>query len=372
MKKLGIRENAPDPVGGRFVRDSDGKIRGPAYEYAAFRIYRALSSLGDEQDAVNDFRDDFSNPAVRLGVTSVQNMPLIAPERFVSILAKAQPPIRVRIIRLLLTDDKRRITEEGVNLPRTPLSNVTVSGTKYILDGNGIVRSSAMRQPYSDAPQTRGWMDFTKKDMEAMLRESLLSGDQLLVHILGDRTVETFLKAMEATGGKAVWAQRRVRIEHGGGITPDFLPRVKALGIVVVPTPFAFGFHDLAVRRVGPVRAGQMQPLRSLLDAGIPVAIGSDGPFNPYRNLMMVTEVSWKPSESLTREQAVIAYTRTAAYAEFAEKDKGTLEPGKFADLAVLSQDIFKVPSADLPKTESLLTVVGGRVVYSAGPLAQR
>jgi predicted amidohydrolase YtcJ len=371
MKKLGIRETEPDPLGGRFERDSGGRLTGPAFEYAAFRIQRALSSVGEEKDAVNSFHK-LSDLAVRLGITSVQDMPLVEPERFVSILAKSQPSIRVRIMRFPPTNDKRRITEEGMNLARAPLPNVTVSGTKYVLDGTPIEWSSAMRQPYSDNPKTRGWMDFTEKEMEGMLRESLKSGDQLLVHIVGDQTVEIFLEAMEATGGKAVWAQRRVRIEHGNGITIDLLPRVKALGIVVGATPVIYGYHDLQVQRLGADRAERMLLLRSLWDAGIPVAIGSDGPFNPFRNLMTVTDIQGRPGESLTREQAVIAYTRTPAYAEFAEKDKGTLERGKLADLAVLSQDVFRVPSADLPKTESLLTLVGGRVVYSAGPLTQK
>jgi predicted amidohydrolase YtcJ len=110
----------------------------------------------------------------------------------------------------------------------------------------------------------------------------------------------------------------------------------------------------------------EMQPLRSLLDAGIPLAFGSDGPNNPYLNIMLASTYPGKPTEAITREQAVIAYTLTSAYAEFAEKVKGSLEPGKFADLAVLSQDIFTIPPQDLPKTESVLTLVGGRVVYDA------
>lgn len=81
---------------------------------------------------------------------------------------------------------------------------------------------------------------------------------------------------------------------------------------------------------------------------------------NPYLNIMFAAYYPGKPNESLTREQAVVAYTRTAAYAEFAEKEKGSLEPGKLADLAVLSQDIFKVPAQEIPKAESLLTIVGG------------
>jgi len=120
------------------------------------------------------------------------------------------------------------------------------------------------------------------------------------------------------------------------------------------------------VKRLGEKRAQEFQPLRSLLEAGIPVAIGSDGPNNPFLNIMLASTYSRHPAEALTREQAVIAYTLTSAYAEFAEEDKGSLEPGKLADLAVLSQDIFKVPAGDLPRTESLMTMVGGSIVYDA------
>ena len=199
-----------------------------------------------------------------------------------------------------------------------------------------------------------------------MLRESLQRDDQLLVHVVGDRTVETFLKAMDATGGKAVWSKRRVRMEHGDGIPQDLVPRVRELGIVVVQNPTHLTLRDLMVRRYGNERANQLQPLRSLFDSGIPLALGSDGPANPYLNIMLATIYPSKPQEAITREQAVTAYTLTSAYAEFAEKDKGSLEPGKLADLAVLSQDIFKVPPDDLPKTESVLTLVNGKIVYDA------
>jgi hypothetical protein len=207
--------------------------------------------------------------------------------------------------------------------------------------------------------------------MEAMLRESLQNNDQLLVHIVGDRTTETFLDAMDRTGGKDVWSNRRVRIEHGDGIMPDLVDRVKTLGVVVVANPTHFTLRELFVRRYGIERTDQMQPLRTLLVAGIPVAIGTDGPNNPYLNIMLASMYPGKPKEALTREQAVTAYTLTAVYAEFAEKDKGSLEPDKFADLAVLSQDIFRVPAEELPKTESILTLVGGKIVYDANVLSE-
>ena len=223
-----------------------------------------------------------------------------------------------------------------------------------------------MRKPYADRPQSSGEADFSQKGMENILRESLQSGDPLMVHAVGDGTIEMFLNAMDATGGEKVWAQRRVRIEHGDGLLPDLVPRAKRLGVIVVQNPTHLTLDELFAKRFGEQRSREIQPLRSLLDAGIPVALGSDGPNNPFLNIMLATVYPRRPTEALTREQAVTAYTLTSAYAEFAEKDKGSLEPGKLADLAVLSQDIFKVPPPDLPRTESVLTIVGGKVVYDS------
>jgi hypothetical protein len=98
------------------------------------------------------------------------------------------------------------------------------------------------------------------------------------------------------------------------------------------------------------------------------LALGSDGPLNPYLNIMFAAIHSERPSEAITREQAVDAYTRGSAFAEFAETEKGTLTPGKLADLAVLSQDIFTVSLPELPKTRSLLTLVGGKVAFADKP----
>src|SRR5207249_7566233 len=118
---------------------------------------------------------------------------------------------------------------------------------------------------------------------------------------------------------------------------------------------------------ISPDVASAAQPLRSLLAAGFPIALGSDGPMNPYLNIMLAVAHPMNPAEALSREQAVLAYTRGSAYAELAERETGTLAPGMLADLAVLSQDIFTVPLGELPKTESVLTLVGGKAIYDAG-----
>jgi hypothetical protein len=167
------------------------------------------------------------------------------------------------------------------------------------------------------------------------------------------------LDAMDASGGPAFWRSRRVRFEHGDSIFPDLYGRIKDHGIVVVQNPS----HFMALGRPDRPAFDLSQPLKSLLAAGIPVALGSDGPTNPYLNILFATIHADHPSERITREQAVIAYTLTSAYAEFMEQDKGSVAVGTLADLAVLSQDIFTVPPPELPKTRAVLTLVGGKIV---------
>lgn len=204
-------------------------------------------------------------------------------------------------------------------------------------------------------------IDVPTSEIAAMLSESLRNEDQLMVHVGGSLATRAMLDAMDAAGGPAVWSSRRVRFEHGDGLLPELIPRAKNLGIVVIVNPTHLEVGQRATRE----NLARLKPFRSLLSAGIPVALGSDGPFNPFLNIMLASTFHDRPSEAVTREQAVIAYTRTAAYSEFMEQ-KGTLEAGKLADLAVLSQNIFSVSTAAMPKTESVLTLVGGKVIYDA------
>jgi predicted amidohydrolase YtcJ len=305
--------------------------------------------------------------ASRYGIASVQHMSMpVSPARLVNLFKQAPTPIRERVMHYMLTDRGESNRERAARLPQRPTPLITVSGTKWVFDGTPIEHTAAFRDPYADLPGTSGQMNFTQAEMESMLRESLRAGQQMVAHIIGDRTTETFLKAMEATGGEAVWGQRRVRIEHGCGLAPDLIARARHLGVVVVIDPSHFVLGDALNERLGGERLHQLEPVRALLDAGIPVALGSDGLLNPYVNIMLATTNPLRPDQALSREEAVTAYTRMSAFAEFAEREKGSLAPGKLADLAVLSQDVFTVPAADLPKTESVLTLVGGKVIYDS------
>ena len=365
LAMIGIRNSQADPLGGRFERSADGRLTGVAREYAALSIARKLADLTGDAAAIDQLREALSQ-ATSFGITSLQDMSnVIEPERTVTLLAKVPTPIRVRVIRMPLTSPSGRDTAEGRSLPRNPDPRVTVSGTKWMLDGTPVERTFEARDerrsgmPFETVFSDFG-LTFPGVEIEKMLRESLQNNDQLAVHTFGHNSAAAMLSAMDATGGPRVWAGRRVRFEHGDGLFPDLIPRVKEMGVIVVQNP-----SHLDVLTIFPgLSLTRAQPLRSLLSAGIPVALGSDGPINPFLNILFASTHPDRPSESITREQAVIAYTLTAAAAEFAEKEKGSLEPGKLADLAVLSQDIFTVPAPGLPKTRSVLTLVGGKVVY--------
>jgi predicted amidohydrolase YtcJ len=367
LSRLEIGERIRDPVGGRFERFPDGRLSGVVREYAVIEMSRRMAALTSDAQAVAQLRESLARLA-KWGVTSIQDLSdSVEPGRTAQRLAKAPTPIRVRVVPMPVTSPAGRDTREGDGLPVHPAPLVTISGRKWFLDG---VWLEFTLDPRNTHPKPSGSMDslvaalpltFPPREMKAMLEESRHSGQQLLVHVAGYPAAKAMLEAMQETGGPEVWARRRVRFEHGDGLFPDLLDATRALGVVVVQNPS----HLMAFP--GGLEKGQ--PLKSLLARGIPLALGSDGPPNPFLNILFATQPSHRPSEAISREEAVTAYTRGSAYAEGAEAEKGTLEPGKLADLAVLSRDIFTVAPSELPGTESVLTLVGGKIVHDAGAL---
>jgi predicted amidohydrolase YtcJ len=366
-----IPDKELDPLGGRFELSADGRLSGVLREYAKFDFDRRVADRVPDSEAVSQLRDTL-NKAAKFGITSLQNMSnIMTPGRCVALLEKIPVTIRVRVMRMPSTAPSGRDTHEGWPTPVATNPLIRVSGTKWMLDGVPVEgtftprdQSAPVGQLFMHLPLT-----FPRTELGSMLQESLRNQDQLLLHVSGRPAPEAMLDAMKAAGGKSVWSERRVRFEHGDGLTPDLFPAVKKMGVVVVQNPAHLDGVDVLPGVGASLVAVKAQPLKSLLDAGIPLALGSDGPMNPYLNIMFASLHPDRPSEAITREQAVIAYTLTSAYAEFAEKEKGSLEPGKLADLAVLSQDIFTVPASDLPKTTSVLTLVGGKVVYDANAI---
>jgi predicted amidohydrolase YtcJ len=362
-------------MGGSYGRVAGSKqIDGRIWEYAQWKPNRSLASQISDDDIVSHLRV-LADEAVRDGITTMQMMAFMPVDRFARLLVKADLPIRVRAIPFSTTSTEGRDLSEIRTMSKLvfPGTKVTVSGIKWIPDGSPIERGAALREPYADRPEWSGKLNFSEADIGLMVKESLTYKQQLILHCAGDRPLDIVLTAMEAMAPSVDWKKKRVRIEHGDGMLHDLIPRASRLGVIVVQNPTHFSLKDLMNNRYGV--GHEFFPLRTLIEAGIPIAFGSDatdgsvGAMNPYLNIMFAATHPVRPSEAITREQAVEAYTRGSAYAEFAEDKKGTIAKGKLADFTVLSQDIFTVPMDELPKTVSLFTVIGGKIVYDANIL---
>lgn len=357
LRLLGVRDDEPDPAGGIFRRmPGSTTISGMAHEYAEFHLRLRISEEVPDAEHLAEF-ERYTKEAASLGITTVQVMVTALPiERSVRLLAPASLPVRLRLI------------DFPAALPAVPSiapeasGLVTVSGIKLVLDGTPVDRRMWLREPYADRP-TRGEANATPEELRRFLERARDAGMQPMVHAVGDAAIDAVLDALEQTGGEA-WRERRPRIEHGDMLGADQYERARRLGVVVVQNPSHFMLPAIMQARVPDSARSRTTAVRSIVDAGIPFALGSDGPPNPFLNLMFAVTNANNPAEALTLEQALRAYTAGSAFAEGREMDKGTIEAGKLADLAVLSQDIFDVPPDALPATTSVMTIVGGQVVH--------
>lgn len=367
LSLIGVTDAVKDPEGGHFGRDAQGRLDGRLEEYADYLSGRLLSSKTEPADIVASYRR-FAAEASRFGITSVQLMGNALPIADVSkYLVEAATPLRWKVFRFPMRESGGDTMDSRSPLPPQPTPLVDVRGMKWILDGTPIERLALMREPYLDSPSERGRLNFSTERIEQFVGWAYGSEDPLAVHAVGDGAIDAYVSAIERAGRPEVWRAKRPRIEHGDLLSADLIARVKALGIVVVQNPLHFMRADLLAARLGPQRMAALQPMKSLLDGGIPLAIGADGPMNPFLNIMAAVSHPANPKEALTREQAVTAYTAGSAFAEFQEQQKGQLAPGMLADLAVLSADLFTVPVPQLPSLQSVWTMVGGKVVHDAG-----
>ena len=248
----------------------------------------------------------------------------------------------------------------------TVLPLATVSGTKWLLEGTPLEQGSAEIEAYPNRPGWHGRINYSMAEIENMCKDALARKDQIHFHINGSMTLGKVLDLMSAMN--IDWKALRPRFEHGDQIdySPEYLAKANALGVIVVQNPTHFA--PSPGMSPGPPLVHGMA-MKTLLKRKIPLAIGSDGPFNPYLNIMLAATHPARPSEAITREEAVIAYTYTAAYAEFEEHNKGTLTVGKVADLAVLSDDIFTIDIQKMLQTRSLLTIVNGQISFDSKTL---
>jgi len=376
MKEIGISETQPDPKGGFYERMPDKKtLTGKAFEKNAYNPhtnYRKVAGMRDEKMLVGELRG-MTQAMLKMGITSYQNMCTGATaEDYIRIWQKAGLPFRLRLIRWGDMNADGSLSIPGKELPKffKQLPLVTVSGTKWLLEGTPLEEGAEQFEAYPNRPNWYGRMNYSVVEIERMCREAIQRKDQLLFHIGGGKSMGRLLDIMERM--KIDWQPLRPRFEHGDEIdySQQYLQKAKRMGVIIVQNPTHFAPIEDFVMPSTPPKHGMA--LKTLINSDIPLAIGSDGPFNPYLNIMFATTHPMRPSEALTREEVVIAYTLTSSFAEFEEQNKGTLTVGKVADLAVLSQNIFLIPIEEMLQTESVLTIINGKIVYDTGLLKVR
>jgi predicted amidohydrolase YtcJ len=249
---------------------------------------------------------------------------------------------------------------------------------KGFMDGSLGSRTAALLAPYSDDPGNSGLARYEQDKLNRMADERVAAGFQIGFHAIGDRAVQMALDAFAAAEAANPQAHNfRFRIEHDQVITPAQFVQYRKLGVISSMQPSHL-LTDLnwAMARLGPERAKTSYPWKEFLDSGVPLAFGTDYPVEPitpfrgvYAAVTRMNEAGTKsyfPEQKLTIEQALAAYTTGSAYAQFAEKEKGTLAPGMLADFVVLDRDLTKVAPPEILKARVLRTVVGGETVYEA------
>jgi predicted amidohydrolase YtcJ len=373
LRLAGISHETRDPEGGTLVRDPWGQPTGILKDNAQELISRVIPEPSREM-TLRAARAALAE-AARRGVTTIQdNSSVDALPTYQELRAKGELTARMYVWRYASALEP--LVKAGV---RTGLGDdwIRLGALKILSDGSMGSGTAAFFEPYSDDPKTSGLLLHPVPELARMIRDADAAGFQLAVHAIGDRAnalvLDAFEKAAQANGPR----DRRFRIEHAQVVRKPDLARFKALGVVASIQP-SHCIDDMrwAEKRIGAARCRNAYNFRSFTAAGVPVAFGTDWfvePLDPRLGLYAAVTRElpgggppggWFPEEKITLEEAIDLYTRGSAYAEFAEKDKGTLEPGKLADLVVFAADLFQLAPRDILTTPVDLTLVGGRVVF--------
>jgi predicted amidohydrolase YtcJ len=257
-----------------------------------------------------------------------------------------------------------------------------IGGLKGFADGSLGSTTALFFEPYNDAPDTRGLLFDQMLPEGAMLKRvegADKLGLQVMIHAIGDEANARILDIYRQVAEKNGPRDRRFRIEHAQHLRASDIPRFGRQEVIASMQPYhAADDGRWCEKRIGAERSKGTYAFRTLLDTGAVLAFGSDwtvAPLNPLLGLKAaVTRQTldgkhpggWIPQQKLTLDEAVRAYTVGSAYAEFAEQVKGTLSPGKLADLVMLDRDLYQIDTADIDKARVVLTVMDGQIVWQA------
>lgn len=374
MELAGVDDQTQDPAAGRFDR-SDGRNLGVAYEQAQAPFQR-VSALGQEE--IRQALLAANRAYLAAGATSIHDAGgLTGPAIGIAQDLAAIGELRVRIYAFALVG----LGSQGaLSLLDTGLhtgfgdQRIRLGAFKVVTDGSSSGPTAATRAPYCSDPNDSGILYWSQDELDAMIGRAHRAGFQVTMHALGDRAVEQGLNAIERAVTAEPRPDPRPRLEHCGICPPDLQARVRALGVTPAMQPaFFWEFGDGYLVNYGEERVGVMFPVRSLLKAGVRVAGSSDAPVTDHRPLFGIQQALTRATmggqicgegERVDLPTALRMYTANAAYAAREEREKGSLEPGKLADLVLVDADIRKVPATEIRDLPVAMTVIGGEVVY--------
>ncbi|MFQ5679107.1 MAG: amidohydrolase [Gemmatimonadota bacterium] len=383
LELAGITAEAPDPAGGEIVHGPAGEPTGMLRETAQGLVGRArarqrASRPPEEVEAeMREMVRLAAADALSKGVTSFQDAgsPFETIDLFKRLADEGELPIRLYV---MVRDSYEEMEEK---LPAYRMigygrNHLTVRAIKHSVDGALGSHGAWLLQPYADLPRTSGLATTPPEVIERTARLAIRLGYQLNTHAIGDRGNREVLDLYERTfRSHPEKRDLRWRIEHAQHLSPEDIPRFAELGVIAsMQAIHACSDGPWVIQRLGETRAETGAYVwRSLWESGAVVTNGTDVPvedvdpiasFHCTVTRELPDGSSFFPAQELSREQALASYTTNNAYAAFEEEIKGSLTPGKLADIVVLSRDITTVPAEEIPRANVAYTIVGGRVLY--------
>src|SRR5438105_3821219 len=362
-----------DVAGGTITRDASGAPTGIFKDNAQSLIDAAVPDPAPEMlDRALDAAMTYANER---GVTSVDHMGTWA-DLAVFERAHRAGILRTRIYASVPLATWARLRDTVAARGRGD-TWLRIGGLKGFVDGSLGSHTAAMLQPFTDAPTDTGLLVNRPEDLYAWTSNADKSNLHVIIHAIGDRAINLQLNIFERVERENGKKDRRFRIEHAQHIAPADVARFGQLGVIASMQPYhAIDDGRWAEKVIGPERARTTYAFRSLENSGARLAFGSDWPVAPATPLEGIYAAvtrrtlddkhpgGWVPEQKITVEEALRAYTSGAAYATFEENEKGSLAPGKLADVVIIDRDLTKIPPETIRDARIDYTIAGGRVVY--------